>query len=137
MIVRHACHGVFTRYRLARFLEVSIEQNKGALQGIFSYINEATGSLPNLAAYFNAGTFAADRFFDSEPQKRSRVTKLGAQTQHSRVIQRFLPPYTSKKSEISCAWDKCVVFNNIDQAISGSTEIESIVVILMKEIYKS
>ena len=30
-----------------------------------------------------------------------------------------------------------MVFNNTDQAISGSTEIGSIVVILMKEIYMS
>ena len=55
-----------------------------------------------------------------EPQKRSRVTKLGAQTQH-RVIQRFLPPFRSKLSEITCARDKGVVFSNIGQAISGST----------------
>ena len=59
-------------------------------------------------------------YYYFEPQKRSRVTKLGAQTQH-RVIQRFLPPFTSKQSEILCARDKGVVFGNIGQAISGST----------------
>ena len=118
-----------------RFLEVGIGQNKGALQGIFSYIHEATGSLPNLAAFMQ-GRLTWIRFFNIEPQKRSPVTKLGAQAQH-RVIQRFLPLYTSNKSEITCARDKCMVFNNTDQAISGSTEIGSIVVILMKEIYKS
>ena len=61
-----------------------------------------------------------DFFFNIEPQKRSRVTKLGAQTQH-RVIQRFVPPSASKQSEITCARDKCVVFHNIGQAIPGST----------------
>ena len=61
-----------------------------------------------------------DTFLNFEPQKRSRVTKLGAQTQH-RVIQRFLPPFTSKQSEITCARDEGVVFSNIGQAISGST----------------
>ena len=65
-------------------------------------------------------TFASDTFFDIEPQKRSRLTKLGAQTQH-RVIQQFVPPSTSKQSEITCSRDKCVVFHNIGQAISGST----------------
>ena len=63
MIVRHACHRVFARCRLVRFLEVGIGQNKGALQGICSYIHEATGSLPNLAALFYAGTFDVDTFF--------------------------------------------------------------------------
>ena len=62
-----------------------------------------------------------DTFFDIEPQKRSPVTKLGAQTQH-RVIERFVPPSASKQSELTCARDKCVVFhNNIGQVISGST----------------
>ena len=42
--------------------------------GIFLYTHEAMESLPDLVAFF---------YF--EPQKRSRVTKLGAQTQH-RVI---------------------------------------------------
>ena len=57
-----------------------------------------------------------DTFFDIEPQKRSRVTKLGAQKQH-RVIQRFVSPPVPKQSEITCARDKCVVFHTIDQAI--------------------
>ena len=81
------------------------------------------GSLPDLAAFFYSWTFAVDTFFDGEPQKRSRVTKLGAQTQH-RVIQGFVPPSASKQSEITCARDKCVVFHNIGQAISGSPGIE-------------
>ena len=70
--------------------------------------------------FFNAWTFAAKMFFDIEAQKRSRVTKLGAQTQH-RVVLRFVPPSASKQSEITCARDKCVVFHNIGKAISGST----------------
>ena len=40
-----------------------------------------------------------DTFFYIEAQKRSRVTKLGAQTQH-RVVLRFVPPSASKQSEI-------------------------------------
>ena len=59
-------------------------------------------------------------FYDFEPQKRSGVTKLGAQTQH-RVVQRFLPLYMSKQSEITCARDKGVVFLNIGQVFPGST----------------
>ena len=70
---------------------------------------------------WDSRTFASDTFFDIEPQKRSRLTKLGAQTQH-RVIQQFVPTFASKQSEITCARDKCVVFHNIGQAISGSTE---------------
>ena len=62
-----------------------------------------------------------DTCFDIEAQKRSRVTKLGAQTQH-RVVLRLVPPSASKQSEIMCARDKCVVFHNIGKAISGSTE---------------
>ena len=61
-----------------------------------------------------------DTFFDIEAQERSRVTKLGAQTQH-RVVLRLVPPSASKQSEIVCARDKCVVFHNIGKAISGST----------------
>ena len=61
-----------------------------------------------------------DTFFDIEAQKRSRVTKLGAQTQH-RVVLRLVPPSASKQSEIRCARDKCGVFHNIGKAISGST----------------
>ena len=61
-----------------------------------------------------------DTFFYIEAQKRSRVTKLGAQTQH-RVVLRLVPPSASKQSEIMCARDKCVVFHNIGKAISGST----------------
>ena len=72
---------------------------------------------------WDSRTFASDTYFDIEPQKRSRLTKLGAQTQH-RVIQQFVPPSASKQSEITCARDKCVVFHNIGQAISGSTEEE-------------
>ena len=60
-----------------------------------------------------------DTFFDIEAQERSRVTKLGAQTQH-RVVLRLVPS-ASKQSEIVCARDKCVVFHNIGKAISGST----------------
>ena len=52
--------------------------------------------------------------------KRSRVTKLGAQTQH-RVVLRLVPPSASKQSEIMCARDKCGVFHHIGKAISGST----------------
>ena len=63
-----------------------------------------------------------DTFFDIEAQERSRVTKLGAQTQH-RVVLRLVPPSASKQSEIVCARDKCVVFHNIGKAISGSTEL--------------
>ena len=70
--------------------------------------------------FFYAWTFAVYTFFDIEAQKRSRVTKLGAQTQH-RVVLRSVPPSASKQSEITCARDKCVVFHNIVQAISGST----------------
>ena len=70
---------------------------------------------------WDSRTFASDTFFEIEPQKRSRLTKLGAQTQH-KVIQQFVPPSASKQSEITCARDKCVVFHNIGQAISGSTE---------------
>ena len=61
-----------------------------------------------------------DTFFDIEAQKRSRVTKLGAQTQH-RVVLRLVPPSASKQLEIMCARDKCGVFHNIGKAISGST----------------
>ena len=73
-----------------------------------------------------------DTFFDIEAQKRSRVTKLGAQTQHRvelgvqtqhRVVLWFVPPSASKQSEIMCARDKCVVFHNIGKAISGSTAL--------------
>ena len=71
--------------------------------------------------FYNAGAFAVDTFYEIEPQKRSRVTKLGAQTQH-RVIQRFLPPSASKQAEKMCAMDKCVVFQNIGKALSGSTD---------------
>ena len=69
---------------------------------------------------WDSRTFASDNFFDIEPQKRSRLTKLRAQT-HLRVIQQFVPPSASKQSEITCARDKCVVFHNMGQAISGST----------------
>ena len=62
-----------------------------------------------------------DTFFDIKAQKRSRVTKLGAQKQH-RVVLRLVPPSASKQSEIMCARDKCGVFHNIGKAISGSTE---------------
>ena len=76
--------------------------------------------------FFYAWTLA-NTFFDIGPQKRSRVTKFGAQTQH-RVIHRFLPPSTSKQSkseiEITCARDKGVVFSSIGQAISGSTVLK-------------
>ena len=65
-----------------------------------------------------------DTFFDIEAQERSRVTKLGAQTQH-RVVLRLVPPSASKQSEIMCARDKCVVFHNIGKAISGSTDSNS------------
>ena len=58
--------------------------------------------------------------FYIEAQKRSRVTKLGAQTQH-RVVLRLVPPSASKQSEIMCARDKCGVFHHIGKAISGST----------------
>ena len=61
-----------------------------------------------------------DIFLYIEAKKRSRVTKLGAQTQH-RMVLRFVPPSASKQSEIMCARDKCVVFHNIGKAISGST----------------
>ena len=64
--------------------------------------------------------FAVDTFFYIEARKRSRVTKLGAQTQY-KVVPRFLPPSASKQSEMTCARDKCVVFHNIGQAIPGST----------------
>ena len=67
-----------------------------------------------------------DTFFDIEAQERSRVTKLGAQTQH-RVVLRLVPPSASKQSEIMCARDKCVVFHNIGKAISGSTDNEFII----------
>ena len=66
--------------------------------------------------------FAVDTFFDIEAQKRSRVTKPGAQTQH-RVVLWFVPPSASKQSEIMCARDKCVVFHNIGKGISGSTDV--------------
>ena len=65
-----------------------------------------------------------DTFFDIEAQERSRVTKLGAQTQH-RVVLRLVPPSASKQSEIVCARDKCVVFHNIGKAISGSTVVSN------------
>ena len=71
--------------------------------------------------FFYAWTLAVDNFFYFDPQKRSRITKLGEQTQH-RVMQRFLPPFTSKQFEITCAKDKGVVFSNIGQAISGNTD---------------
>ena len=61
-----------------------------------------------------------DTFFDIEAQKRSQVTKLGAQTQH-RVVLRLVPPSASKQSGIMCARDKCGIFHNIGKAISGST----------------
>ena len=70
--------------------------------------------------FFYAWTLAVDTFFYIETQKRSRVTKLGAQTQH-RVVLRLVPPSASEQSEIMCARDKCVVFHNIGKAISGST----------------
>ena len=63
-----------------------------------------------------------DTFFYIEAQKRSRVTKLGAQTQH-RVVLRLVPPSASKQSEKMCARDKRVVFHNIGKAISGSTVV--------------
>ena len=63
-----------------------------------------------------------DTFFYIEAQKRSRVTKLGAQTQH-RVVLRLVLPSASKQSEIMCARDKCGVFHNIGKAISGSTVV--------------
>ena len=62
-----------------------------------------------------------DTFFDTELQKRSRVTKLGANTQHRVILQRFLPPSASKQSGITCTRDTGVVFINIGQALSGST----------------
>ena len=101
-----------------------IHEATGSLPNLTAFFNagKATGSLPNFTAFFNAGTFAVDTFFDIEPQKRSRFTKLGAQTQH-RVIQRFLPPSASKQSGITCARNKGVFFNNIGQALSGSTAI--------------
>ena len=77
-------------------------------------------SLPDLAAFFLCMDFSRGYFFDIEAQKRSRVTKLGAQTQH-RVVLRLVPPSASKQSEIMCARDKCGVFHNIGKAISGST----------------
>ena len=64
-----------------------------------------------------------DTSFYIEAQKRSRVTKLGAQTQH-RVVLRLVPPSASKQSEIMCARDKCGVFHHIGKAISGSTGYE-------------
>ena len=79
-----------------------VASNDGRLQmiyvakvEIFSYIHEATGSLPDLAAFFLCMDFYRGYLFYIEPQKRSRVTRLGAQTQH-RVIQRFLSTSTSK-----------------------------------------
>ena len=63
-----------------------------------------------------------DTFFDIEAQKRSRVTKLGAQTQH-RVVLRLVPPSASKQSEIMCARANRVVFHNIGKAVSGSTVV--------------
>ena len=68
-----------------------------------------------------------DTFFNIEAQKRSRVTKLEAQTQH-RVVLRFVPPSASKQSEIMCVRDKCVVFHNIGKAVSGSTVTFSVLV---------
>ena len=82
-------------------------------------------SLPDLAAFFYAWTLDVDTFFDIEAQKRSRVTKLGAQTQH-RVVLRLVPPSASKQSEIMCARDKCGVFHNIGKAISGSTAVNMV-----------
>ena len=76
-------------------------------------------SLPDLTAFFLCMDFCRGYFFYIEAQKRSQVTKLGAQTQH-RVVLRFVPP-ASKQSEIMCARDKCVVFHNIGKAIFGST----------------
>ena len=37
-----------------------------------------------------------------------------------KVIQRILPPSRSQRSQISCASEIVMVFNNIDKAISGS-----------------
>ena len=81
-------------------------------------------SLPDLAAFFYAWTLAVDTFFDIEAQKRSRVTKLRAQTQH-RVVLRLVPPSASKQSEVMCARDKCGIFHNIGKAISGSTGLKN------------
>ena len=79
------------------------------------------GSLPDLVAFFLCMDFCRGYFFyDIEPEKRSRVTKFGVQTQH-RVVLRFVPLSASKQSEITCARNKCVVFHNIGQAISGSS----------------
>ena len=85
--------------------------------------------------FCESGTFALDTFYDFEPQKRSRVSKLGAQTQH-RVIQRFLPPYMSKQSEITCARDKGVVFHNIGQALPGSTDVYSLQTTIIGQVWK-
>ena len=71
-------------------------------------------------AFLYAGTYAVLTFFYIEPQKRSRVTKLGTQMQH-RVLQRILPPSRPPQSQIACASDIVMVFNNINQATSGST----------------
>ena len=70
--------------------------------------------------FFMYGRLPWKLFFYIEPQKRSRVTKLGAQTKQSEV-RWFVPPSASKQSEITCGRDKCMVFHNIGQAISGST----------------
>ena len=94
--------------------------------------------LLDLAAFFLCTDFcvAVDTFFDIEAQKRSRVTKLGAQTQY-RVVLRFFP--ASKQSEIMCARDKCVVFQNIGRAISDSTDqprrSSNIIFLLSERIY--
>ena len=77
------------------------------------------------SAFFFAGTFDVVTFFDIEPQKRSRVTKLNPQMQH-RVIQWYSQSYpplgrNSLGSQIACASDIVMVLNNIDQAIFRST----------------
>ena len=80
-----------------------------------------TGSVHYLPACISlCGYVCRVNFFYIEPQKRSRVTKLGTQMQH-RVLQRILPPSRPPQSQIACASDIVMVFNNINQATSGST----------------
>ena len=91
-------------------------------QSIIVYFMYKRGPCLISPHFFDARTFAVVTF-DIEPQKQSRVKKHGAQTKY-KVMQRSIPPFTSKQSQITCAGDKSMVFNSIGQAvISGSTAL--------------
>ena len=98
MMVRCACHGVLTRCRLVRLLQVGIKRNDRVPYRGYSPVHMRQRS-PCLISphFFGWRTIAVVTILNIEPQKRSRVTKLGTPMQYSE-IQRVLPPSRPQQS---------------------------------------